>query len=64
MNKPNYLGLTKEEYTALLKKHNMCTKKWTLGRWKEFDKERKAIIKEKNKTGIVKRIIKKMKEGK
>lgn len=44
MKKVNTYGLTNEEYIALLKECNMDTKKWTLSRWKEFNKKRLEIL--------------------
>lgn len=44
MKKINTYGLTKDEYIALLKEFGMDTKKWTLSKWKEFNKKRKEII--------------------
>lgn len=37
-------GLTKEEYTGLLKECGMCTKKWTLSKMKRFNERRLEII--------------------
>ena len=45
----NTYGLTKGEYIALLKECGMCTKKWTLSKWKEFNKKRLDIIHSRNK---------------
>ena len=39
----NIIG--KKKYVELLKKYNLCTKKWTIGRTKRFYKEIKKIIK-------------------
>ena len=39
----------KERYVELLKKHNLCTKKWTYGRAKEFYKKIIKIIKAETK---------------
>lgn len=44
MKKINTYGLTKDEYISLLKEFGMDTKKWTLSKWKEFNKKRKEII--------------------
>ena len=43
-NNMNTYGLTKKEYIALLKECGMCTKKWTLSKWKEFNKKRLDVI--------------------
>ena len=42
-------GLTKEEYTGLLKECGMCTKKWTLSKMKRFNERRLEIIHNKQK---------------
>lgn len=39
----------KDKYNELLKKHNLCTKKWTYGRTKAFYKEVDKLIKKKVK---------------
>lgn len=45
----NTFGLTKEEYISLLKECGMCTKKWTLSKWKQFNKLRLEIINSRSK---------------
>ena len=37
--------LGKDLYLATAKKHNLTTKKWTLGRLREFQKEIKELMK-------------------
>lgn len=44
----------KEKYIELLKKYNLCTKKWTYGRTKKFYKEVDKIIKQKLKNQLEK----------
>lgn len=39
----------KDKYVELLKKYNLCTKKWTYGRTKEFYIELEKLIKLKTK---------------
>lgn len=39
----NIIG--KKKYVELLKKYNLCTKKWTIGRTKNFYKEITKLIK-------------------
>lgn len=43
----DYIG--KDTYIALLKKHNLTTKKWTLSRTKEFYREIDLLINKRNK---------------
>ena len=38
--------LGKEKYVSLLKKYNLCTKKWTYGRAKGFYKEIDKLVRE------------------
>lgn len=49
MNKETIDFIGKEQYVELLKKYNLCTKKWTYGRAKYFYKELNKIIKAKMK---------------
>lgn len=42
--------LGKEKWNELVRKYNLCTKKWTLGRTKEFYKEVDKEIKAKLNT--------------
>lgn len=39
----------KDKYVELLKKYNLCTKKWTYGRTKGFYKELEKLIRLKTK---------------
>ncbi len=39
----------KDKYVELLKKYNLCTKKWTIGRTKGFYKELERLIRQKIK---------------
>ena len=39
--------LGKELYLAIAKKNNLLTKKWTIGRYKQFKKEIKEAIENK-----------------
>lgn len=56
----NTYGLTKEEYINLLKECGMCTKKWTLSKWKKFNERRLEIIhnKQKKKRNIFRKKVK------
>lgn len=47
MNKEVIEYIGKDKYNELVKKHNLCTKKWTYGRTKAFYKEINKLIKEK-----------------
>lgn len=46
----NTYGLTKDEYINLLKECGMCTKKWTVSKWKDFNKKRLEIIHNRKKS--------------
>lgn len=45
----NTYGLTKEEYISLLKECGMCTKKWTIAKWKMFNEKRLKLLRNKKK---------------
>ena len=45
----NTYGLTKEEYISLLKECSMCTKKWTIAKWKMFNEKRLELLRNKKK---------------
>ena len=45
MNEEVIKVIGKEKYIELLKKYNLCTKKWTYGRTKYFYKEIKRLYK-------------------
>lgn len=45
----NTYGLTKEEYISLLKECGMCTKKWTIAKWKMFNEKRLELLHNKKK---------------
>lgn len=45
MNEEVIKVIGKEKYMELLKKYNLCTKKWTYGRTKYFYKEIKRLYK-------------------
>ena len=45
----NTYGLTKEEYISLLKECGMCTKKWTIAKWKTFNEKRLELLCNKKK---------------
>ena len=49
MNKEVIDFIGKDKYKELVKKHNLCTKKWTYGRTKAFYKEVAKIIDETRK---------------
>lgn len=64
MNKTNYMGLTKEEYTNLLKECGMCTKKWTLSKMKDFHAKRLEILHQRNKQSGIKKLTPKERKAK
>ena len=45
----NTYGLTKEECISLLKECGMCTKKWTIAKWKMFNEKRLRLLRNKKK---------------
>lgn len=49
MDKETIEFIGKDKYNELLKKYNLCTKKWTYGRTKAFYKEVDKLIKKKVK---------------
>lgn len=48
----NTYGLTKEEYISLLKECGMCTKKWTIAKWKMFNEKRLELLRNKKRRKV------------
>ena len=45
----NTYGLTKEEYISQITECGMCTKKWTIAKWKMFNEKSVELLGNKKK---------------
>ena len=45
----NYMERLEQEYISLLKECGMCTKKWTIAKWKMFNEKRLELLCNKKK---------------